>query len=148
MVYSPHIFYRPQRSRGKVTFSQACVNNSVHRGVSAPVHAEIHTAPWTPGQTPLWVDSPSGQTPSGQTPPLGRHPLGRHRIRQTLSCANTLLGRHPSLGRHTPGHTPPTGHTPPNWAHTPPPHSPSPRRPLHRTVRILLECILVFKNFS
>ena len=26
------VFYRPQRSWGKVIFSEACVNNSVHRG--------------------------------------------------------------------------------------------------------------------
>ena len=53
--------YRPRRrSCGKVVFSQVCVKNYVHRGVSASVHAGIHTP------------SP------GQTPPLGRHPrLGR-----------------------------------------------------------------------
>ena len=28
----PDIYYRPQRSWGKVIFSEACVNNSVHRG--------------------------------------------------------------------------------------------------------------------
>ena len=58
--------------------------------------------------------------------PLGRHPLGRH-----------PLGRYPSgqappsrypLGRHPPGQAPPPS-----------------RRLLLRTVRILLECILVFK---
>ena len=46
---------------------------------------------------------------------------------------------------HTPGQTPPgkhpTGQTPP-WANTPPGRHP-PRRSLPRTVRILLECILV-----
>ena len=148
MVYSPHIFYRPQRSRGKVTFSQACVNNSVHRGVSAPVHAEIHTAPWVPGQTPLWVDSPSGQTPSGQTPPPGQTPPG-----QTPLQADTASGRHfpvqaPSWADTPPWVDTPMGTHPQLGTHPPPPHSPSPRRPLHRTVRILLECILVFKNFS
>ena len=54
-------------SCGKVMFSQACVKNSVHRvggGVSAPLHAGIHTLPrqTLPGQTPA----------PGQTPP-GRH---------------------------------------------------------------------------
>ena len=29
---SKNYFYRPQRSWGKVIFSEACVNNSVHRG--------------------------------------------------------------------------------------------------------------------
>ena len=32
-VISEYDFYRPQRSWGKVIFSEACVNNSVHRGV-------------------------------------------------------------------------------------------------------------------
>ena len=32
-------FYRPQRSWGKVIFSEACVNNSVHRGEGACVVA-------------------------------------------------------------------------------------------------------------
>ena len=56
-------YYRPQRSCGKVIFSQACVKNSVNRGwgVSASVHGGIHPPP--------------GQTPPGQTPPsLGRPP--------------------------------------------------------------------------
>ena len=37
--------YRPQRIYGKVIFSQACVKNSVHGGVSVSVHAGIHTPP-------------------------------------------------------------------------------------------------------
>ena len=45
-----------KRSCGKVMFSQACVKNSVHRGVYIP-----------------W-----GNTPWAETDPLGRHPLGRH----------------------------------------------------------------------
>ena len=54
------IYYRPQRSCGKVIFSQVCVKNSVHRGrVSASVHAGIHGPP--PGRHPM-----------------GRHPSGRH----------------------------------------------------------------------
>ena len=62
-------YYRPQRSCGKVMFSQACVKNSVHSGGGGEVYPSMH-----------W----------------GRHP----------------------------------------WADTP-------RRPLQRTVRILLECFLV-----
>ena len=53
--------------------------------------------------------------------PLGSHPLERH-----SPWVDTPLGRHPP-GRHPPGQTPPT----PKW------------RPLQRTVRILLECIVV-----
>ena len=39
-----HLFfyYRPQRSWGKVIFSEACVKNSVGGGVSAPLHAGRH----------------------------------------------------------------------------------------------------------
>ena len=75
-----------KRSFGKVMFSQACVKNSVHRGVRGRC-----TYPLPPAR----------QMPPGQTPPLGRHP--------------------------------------PPWADV----YPSVRRPLQRTVRILLECILV-----
>ena len=56
-------------------FTPAC--HSVHRGVSAPVHAGIHPRADTslgrnrpgrnPGQTPTWADTP-----------LARHPLCRH----------------------------------------------------------------------
>ena len=77
--------YHPQRSCGKVMFSQVCVKNSVQGGVS---HHAL-------GQTPSWADTPPG-----------RHPPGR------LPQADT------------------------------------PRRPLQRTVHILLECILVITAFS
>ena len=84
IAYEALFNYRPQQSCGKVIFSEAYVKDSVHRGVSASVHARIHTHPWAP-------------------PPPSRHlPLGRH----------------------------------------PPPS----RRLLLRTVRILLECILVHKK--
>ena len=71
-------------------------------------------------------------TPLGKHPLLGRHPPGRH-----------------PPGRHPPGQTPFSGHPPmqappgrqaPLGRHPPPPTS---RRLLQRTVRILLECILV-----
>ena len=48
--------YRPQRSCGKVIFSEACVKNSVHGGgVSASVHAGIHRPPeqTPPSRRPL-----------------------------------------------------------------------------------------------
>ena len=48
-----------KRSFGKVMFSQACVKNSVHRGVRGRC-----TYPLPPAR----------QMPPGQTPPLGRHP--------------------------------------------------------------------------
>ena len=64
------------------------------------------------------------------TPP-GRHPLGRHPPPgQTTPWADTPLGK------------PPQADTP--WADTPLPQG----RPLQRTVRILLECILVFDRVA
>ena len=55
--------------------------------------------------------------------------------------ADTPLHRHPLLGRH-----PPKAATPPGQTHRPHPRPhPHPRRPLQWTVRILLECILIFK---
>ena len=69
-----------------------------------------------PGKTP-----PQADTLSMQTPPLP---------------ADTAPGRHP-LSRQPLGQT----HLPPGQTAPPQPHSP--RRPLKRTVRILLESILV-----
>ena len=82
---------------------------------------------YTPWQTPLsrhpplWEDTPLGIHLPGQTPP---------------SWADTPWEDTPLLGRHPPGQTPP-------WADT------FSRRPLQRTVRILLECFLVlFKRIE
>ena len=103
------------------------VGHSAHRGGVADTPLED-----TPWQTPLWADT----LPLGRHPP-GRHlPPGRHPVPQTLPP-----------DRHSPGQTPPWADTP--WADTHcPVHigihlTPPPRRPLQRTVRILLECILV-----
>ena len=82
---SPHKlshFYRPQRSWAKVIFSQACVENSVHRGGGClpqcmlgytpreqthPPGADLPGSRHPPEQTPpLWE-----QTPPEQTPPPG-----------------------------------------------------------------------------
>ena len=55
--------YSPQRSCGKLIFSQACVNESCPLvwGVSASVHAGIHP----PSRHTPWADIP-GQTPTCQ----------------------------------------------------------------------------------
>ena len=76
--------YRPQRSCGKVMFSQACVKNSVHRGrVSASMHAGIH---------PLPGSHPPGRHPTGQTPPApGRHRPGGHCDGRYASYWNAFL---------------------------------------------------------
>ena len=137
------------KSRGK-PHPQA---DTTHQGqyliltVRNVVAADTHLGRHAPGQTPPWADTPQADSPR-QTPltwadtpwaePPGRHP--------------PCLGRYPP-----PGQTPPPGKTPPGqtqpWAdthppgqtlprQTPPPPTPS-RRLLQRTVRILLECILV-----
>ena len=78
-------------------FSHMCVKNSVHRGVSAPLHAGIHpladALPWA--DTALCIH-PQGRHPPRQTPPLGRHPPGRHtpsKMATTASYANAFLFR-------------------------------------------------------
>ena len=126
--------YRPQCSCGKVIFSPASVILSMG-GVSQ--HAL--------GQTPLWADTPS----------LGRHPLSRHPPLRQTPQQTPPPGQTPSPWTDTPhqadtplwadtpsGQTPPAqcmlGYTPPCPAHAGI-HTPTPLR----TVRILLECILV-----
>ena len=72
-----------KRSCGKVVFLHLSVGHSVHRGVSASVHAGIQL----PTDTPLGKQ-PAGKIPPADTPqadtPLGRHPR-----------ADTPPGRHP-----------------------------------------------------
>ena len=51
-------------------------------------------------------------------------------------------------GRHPPGRQTPPGQTPPWQADTPRQADTRQGRPLQRTVRILLECILVKNNFA
>ena len=69
--------YRPQCSYGKVMFLHLSVILSM--GVSAPVHAGIHSQTDTPRQTPPLGRHPHwADTPSGQTPPLDRPPCLVH----------------------------------------------------------------------
>ena len=103
------MYYRPQRSCGKVMFLHlSVILFTGGRGCS--VHAGIHT-------------------------PLVRHPPGQ-----------TPWTEHPSLGWH-PRQTPLAWADNPTWAGTPidrpSPPLPASRWLLLRTVRILLECILV-----
>ena len=49
-----YVYYRPQRSCGKVIFSQVSVSHSVHRGMCIPACTEADT----PQQTPPWADTP------------------------------------------------------------------------------------------
>ena len=105
--------YRPQRSCGKVMFSQASVI------LSGGVYGR----------------QPPGKHPPGRIPP-GRHP----------SWADTSPRQTPPHPVHAGIHTPYLVHA---GIHIPCPvhagiHAPL-QRPLQRTVRILLECILVIE---
>ena len=124
------------------------------------------------GYTPPGADTPREQTPWSrhppeQTPPLA-HPPGADPPEQTPPIADTPLGADTPQSRHThPQQTPPRADTPPGSRHPPGADTPlgadTPREqtPLgagrhpsgcrlqhtvyERPVRILLECILVFR---
>ena len=69
-------YYRPQRSWGKVIFSEAYVKNSVHGGGGwlGLAHCMLGYTPQTRGRHPQ-EQTPPGQrqTPHEQTPPRSRH---------------------------------------------------------------------------
>ena len=84
----------------QVVFSQASVILSTGGFTPPPPQAD------TPGQTPLWADTPLDTHPSGQTPPY----------RQTSLWADAPLGRHPQadipltpVGKHPLGRLPKDG---------------------------------------
>ena len=112
----PSYIYRPQRSCEGYVFTGVCLSTG-GGGVSASVHAGIPHPPRE--QTPPGCRHPTG----ADMPPGSRHPPGS---RPPLGGADTPRSRHP-----------PGANTPHGSRHPPK------RRPLLRTVRILLECILV-----
>ena len=142
-------FYCPQRSCEGYVFTGVCLSTG-GVGVSVSVHAGIPHPPRS--RPPLGADTPpnpqSRHTPSRHPP--RRHPKSRH-----PPGADIPRSRHPPeadipQSRHPPKQTPP-GADPPSRhppADTPPGADPTPpeRRPLLRTVRILLESILVSKR--
>ena len=114
IVFPIAVNYRPQRSCGKVMFSQTCVKNSVHMGCLPKCML-------------------------GYIATLGRHPPGRHLSwgdipQAETTWADTPLGRHPPGQTHSPGQTRSPGQTSP---------PPTIRQLLLWMVRILLECFLV-----
>ena len=97
-----YIYYRPQRSWGKVIFSQACVFLFT-LGVCL-------SACWdTPPQT---RHPPGANTPEEQTPPRSRHPC-------PPGSRHTPRSRHP-LGADNPGADTPREQTPTPREQTPP----------------------------
>ena len=82
-------FYRPQRSWGKVIFSEACVKNSVHGGV---VPGQVHL-PWA-GTPPGRYTTQTGTLPRQVHPPGRYTPWQVHPHRYT-PWSGTLQGRYP-----------------------------------------------------
>ena len=77
------IFYHPQRSWGKVIFSEACVKNSVHGGgyLSMPCRSQ---GPHPGGSWGVWLGGVSRPTPSGGFQAHTRW-VSQHALRQTPS---------------------------------------------------------------
>ena len=130
-------------------------------------HLQAHT----PLQTPPWADTPSDTTGYGQQA-CGMHPTDMHTCyHPQCSCGKVMFSQASVIlstgGRgcvadppppsdpqsdtpwtDTPGRPPPPGRPPradTPWADTPSAcwDTHTPRRPLQRTIHILLECILV-----
>ena len=137
-----YVCYRPQRSWGKVMFSQASV--ILFTGGCLP-------------QCMLGY-APQEQTPPGADTPCSRHPLEADTPRADTPLpsplgADTTLSRHPPRrpgGRHPPGADTPLGADTPPQEQTP--WSRHPNRPPQSmlgymvnawAVHILLECNLV-----
>ena len=139
-------YYRPQRNYEGYVFTGVCLSTSgggclpqCMLGCHTPGSRHTPTHPLSripPGQTPARSRHPPEHTPWSrhppeQTCPPSRHPPGsRHPWEQTPLGADTLRSRHPQ--QTTPGAGIPPGK-----------RTPRSRQPLLRTVRILLECILV-----
>ena len=96
----------------KVMFLQLSVSHSVHRGVSASVHAGIHThpgsrhpsgadTPWSrhPRADTPWEQTPPGADPPEQTPPGSRHSLPTCTV-HAERYGQQVGGTHPT-GMHT-----------------------------------------------
>ena len=110
-ICNPSILLPAATKLGQVIFSQACVKNSVHGGVSASGHAGIHPpgpgtpptrhppdqAPHPPDQAPPRDQarpSPRTRHPPDQADPPGvaAPPLGK----QTAACGQRAAGTHPT----------------------------------------------------
>ena len=115
--------YRPQRSWGKVIFSEVCVKNSVHRGWCLP-HCMLGCTPPGQRQTPpgAKTDTPlPEQTAQKQTPPPpAQCKLGSNKraVRILLECiyqSRPPRSKHPpppgtvQAGQQQAGGTHPTG---------------------------------------
>ena len=96
-------YYRPQRSWGKIIFSEACVRNSVHGGVSARLHAGIHTPLGPEADTPLGPEADTRPDPRSRFPPYPEQTSIRNRPPGTVHpgrYGQQAGGMHPT-GMHT-----------------------------------------------
>ena len=132
---TPSHHYRPQRSWAKVIFSQACVKNSVHRGGEDVCLSACWDTPRE--HTPETMHPPGADT----TPPQTMHPPGPDPpAPDTPDQAPPQADTTPLEQTHTP--LPPDQAPPPEQT-PPPPGSRLQHTVNERSVRILLECILV-----
>ena len=92
--------YCPQRSYGKVIFSQACVKNSVHGGCLPQCMLGYTPQEQTPGSR---HPPPAADTPLGPDPPQDQTPRSRHHPppgKQTAAYGQRAAGTHPT-GMHS-----------------------------------------------
>ena len=97
-VYFSFTHHRPQRSWGKVIFSEACVKNSLNGGEGGR-YPLAGAPPWV-GTPPLACTPPGQVHPPAGTPPQQVHPSGRYTPHQV----------------HPPSRYTPRGGTPPAWS--------------------------------
>ena len=102
------VYYRPQRSSGKVMFLHLSVSHSVHRGVGwgwcLPLVRGLYATHTSPLGTHPQADTPPGQAPLGRHPP-GHTPPGKHPQANIPPWSDTPLGIPPSPV-HAEIHTP------------------------------------------
>ena len=129
MVRWDSLYYRPQRSWGKVIFLQAsvilltggCLTRQTPKGQTPPVR------PIPPGQTPQvrppWADTPRSDAPRTKyIPPRTKYtPQTKYIPRLSTPPRSDPLGRHPPRSDTYPRtkYIPPALSTPPRTKYTP-----------------------------
>ena len=133
------IFYRPQRSCGKVMFLHLSVSHSVHRGRGCLPQCML-------GYPPPLAGTPPGQVhPQANTPPRQVHPPGRY-----TPQASTPPGQvHPPWQVTPPGHVHPHGqaHSPGRYTPLTPPPPPTVTAADHTHPTGMLSCLFLFLVF-
>ena len=135
-------FYRPQRSCEGYVYTGVCLSTGGEYLVRYPPRTSYPPGPGTP--TPQHQVHPPDQVhpPRPSTPLQARYLPGPGTPPRTRYTPQDQVHTPPGLGTPPRVHPPGPG-TPPDQVHPPGPGTPPGIRPLLRTVRILLECILV-----